>query len=65
MNKRVGFLGISATLVRISAGIVGGVLAGYLIRDYLQRNRVGDKDTRIVSAVEILAPDKFRAGSKN
>ncbi len=32
MNRKVGFLGISATLVRLSAGIMAGVMAGYILR---------------------------------
>ncbi len=45
--KKIGFLGISTTVVRISAGIVGGILAGYVIRDYLRRNRIEDKNADI------------------
>ena len=56
MNKKIGFLGISTTIARISAGIVGGILAGYVISDYLRRNRIEDKKANIMPAVE---PVKF------
>ncbi len=49
MKRKVGLLGLSATVVRISAGIIGGVLAGYFVRDYVGRKTAVKSRTAVAA----------------